>query len=253
MILIILILIIYGIIHREGVYMRILLAEDDKKLNESLTFQLELEGFTVDACYDGEEACYYGEQNIYDVILLDRMLPYMEGTEVLTLLRKKGITTPVILITALGTLSDKVTGLDLGADDYLVKPFAIEELFARIRCVTRRPSTLNTDSDTITSSDITWYINEDRLLGPTGNCTLSKREAALLETFLRRKKQTLSRNFLLLKVWGPDSDVEEGNLDNYIHFLRRRLDGVGSRLQIKTIRGIGYCLQDGENSEHKEK
>lgn len=223
--------------------MRILLVEDDEQLNETLSFQLESEGFTVDSCFDGEEACYYGEQNIYDVILLDRMLPQMEGTEILTLLRKKGITTPVIFLTALGTLSDKVAGLDLGADDYLVKPFAIEELLARIRCVTRRPNTLNKD-DILSVSDITWHIGKDYLLGPSGNCTLSKREAALLETFLRRKNQTLSRNLLLLKVWGPDSDVEDGNLDNYIHFLRRRLKGVGSLLRIKTIRGIGYCLQD---------
>ena len=126
--------------YKEDDQMRILLVEDDEQLNESLTFKLELEGFTVDSCFDGEEACYYGEQNIYDVILLDRMLPRMEGTQVLTTLRKKGITTPIILLTALGTLSDKVTGLDLGADDYLVKPFAIEELFARIRCLTRRPT-----------------------------------------------------------------------------------------------------------------
>ena len=97
-------------------------------------------------------------------------------------------------------------------------------------------------------SDISWYIDEDYLTGPAGNCTLSKREAALLETFLRRKNQTLSRNLLLLKVWGPDSDVEEGNLDNYIHFLRRRLKSVGSQLYIKTIRGIGYCLQDETDS-----
>jgi len=226
--------------------MRILLVEDDESLNESLSFQLEAEGFTVDSCFDGEEACYYGEQNIYDVILLDRMLPHMEGTEVLTTLRGKGIATPVILLTALGTLSDKVTGLDLGADDYLVKPFAIEELLARIRCITRRPNTLSNDKS-ITVSDITWQIDQDRLTGPSGSCTLSKREASLMETFLRRQNQTLSRSLLLLKVWGPDSDVEDGNLDNYIHFLRRRLKGVGSCLQIKTIRGIGYCLQDERN------
>ena len=229
--------------YKEDDLMRILLVEDDEQLNESLTFKLELEGFTVDSCFDGEEACYYGEQNIYDVILLDRMLPRMEGTQVLTTLRKKGITTPIILLTALGTLSDKVTGLDLGADDYLVKPFAIEELFARIRCLTRRPNSLNSDN-VLTISDVIWYMDEDRLQGPSGSCTLSRREAALMETFLRRKDQTLSRNLLLLKVWGPESDVEEGNLDNYIHFLRRRLKGTGSRLQIKTIRGIGYCLQD---------
>ncbi len=223
--------------------MRILLVEDDKQLNKTLSFQLETEGFLVDSCFDGEEACYYGEQNIYDLILLDRMLPHMEGTQVLTALRKKGISTPVIFLTALGSLEDKVMGLDLGADDYLVKPFAIEELLARIRCITRRPNTLN-DTNTLSVSDITWRMDESILSGPSGSYTLSKREAALMETFLRRKDQVLSRNILLLKVWGPDSDVEEGNLDNYIHFLRRRLAGAGSCLQIKTIRGIGYCLQD---------
>lgn len=228
--------------------MRILLAEDDEQLNKTLCFQLESRGFSVDACFDGEEACYYGEQNIYDVILLDRMLPYKEGTKVLTSLREKGITTPVILITALGTLSDKVTGLDLGADDYLVKPFALEELLARIRCVTRRPHILTGD-DLLSVSDISLNVNDCKLCGPGGECSLSKREAALLEAFMRRKDQSLSRSLLLLKVWGPDSDVEEGNLDNYIHFLRRRLRLVNSRVEIKTIRGIGYCLLEKPMSE----
>lgn len=223
--------------------MRILLAEDDKQLNNTLTYQLEQEGFSVDSCLDGEEALFYGAQNIYDMILLDRMLPHMEGTDVLSSLRQKGITTPIILITALGTLSDKVTGLDLGADDYLVKPFDFEELLARIRCVTRRPRAL-TGSDLLTVSDVSWLTSEGILTGPLGKCTLSKREAALFETLMRSKGQTLPRNTLLLKVWGPDSDVEEGNLDNYIHFLRRRLQITGSKLQIKTIRGIGYCLQE---------
>lgn len=223
--------------------MRILLAEDDKQLNNTLAYQLEREGFSVDSCLDGEEALFYGEQNIYDMILLDRMLPHMEGTDVLTSLRGKGVTTPVILITALGTLSDKVTGLDLGADDYLVKPFDFKELLARIRCVARRPHTL-TGSDLLTVADVSWQVSEGILTGPLGKCTLSKREADLFETLMRSKGQTLPRNTLLLKVWGPDSDVEEGNLDNYIHFLRRRLQITGSRLQIKTIRGIGYCLQE---------
>ncbi|MCM1048362.1 MAG: response regulator transcription factor [Clostridiales bacterium] len=222
--------------------MRILLAEDDKQLNSALAYRLEAEGFSVDSCLDGEEALYYGEQNIYDIILLDRMLPHMDGTDVLSALRKVGITTPVILITALGSLSDKVSGLDLGADDYLVKPFEFEELLARIRCVARRPHTI-TENDALTVGDITWQATECILTGPSGCCTLSKRESALLETFLRSKGQTLPRNTLLLKVWGPDSDVEDGNLDNYIHFLRRRLQITGSRLKILTIRGIGYSLQ----------
>lgn len=221
--------------------MRILLAEDDEKLNETLVYGLTRAGFDVDACFDGEDALFYGEQNIYDVILLDRMLPRMEGCDVLATLREKGICAPVILITALGTLSDKVEGLDMGADDYLVKPFALEELLARIRCVTRRPHRI-VDEETLTLSDIAWRPVENRLTGPAGSCTLSKREAALLEAFLKGGSVTLSRSLLLLKVWGPDSDVEEGNLDNYIHFLRRRLKTVGSSLTIKTVRGIGYAL-----------
>lgn len=223
--------------------MRILLAEDDEKLNETLVYGLTQAGFIVDSCFDGTDALFYGEQNIYDVILLDRMLPGLQGTDVLETLRLKGITTPVILITALGTLSDKVEGLDLGADDYLVKPFAQEELFARIRCVTRRPHRI-LDEEALTHADISWFPAECRLTGPSGSCTLSKREAALLETFLKSGGTTLPRNHLLLKVWGPDSDVEEGNLDNYIHFLRRRLRTVGSVLAIKTVRGIGYSLTE---------
>lgn len=221
--------------------MRILLAEDDKKLNESLTNQLISRGFNVDSCYDGEEAFYYAAQNIHDVILLDRMLPNMEGTMVLTKLRKQGVNIPIILITALGTLNDKVTGLNLGADDYLVKPFAFEELLARIQCVTRRSPIIN---QTILPSycDIRFDGTSNTLTGPTGSCTCSKREGAMLETFIKNGGQTLSRNTLLLKVWGPDSDVEEGNLDNYIYFVRRRLKAVGSCLKLRTIRGIGYCL-----------
>ena len=118
--------------------MRLLLIEDDTKLNHSLKYQLEKENFIVDACFDGEEALFYINQGIHDVILLDRMLPLLDGTELLTLMRRKNNSTPVILITALGTLNDKITGLDSGADDYLVKPFEFEELLARIRCVTRR-------------------------------------------------------------------------------------------------------------------
>ena len=222
--------------------MRILLAEDDRDLNKALTWQLIGQGYSVDSCYDGEEALYYGGQNIYDVILLDRMLPCYEGTEVLTALRRKAVNVPIILITALGTLQDKILGLDLGADDYLVKPFEFEELLARIRCVTRRSTMLNAQPDMISYHDVTWSDRDMCLTGPDGSTTLSKREGGLLESFLHMPEQTLAREMLLLKVWGPDSDVEDGNLDNYVYFLRRRLKTVGSLLQIKTIRGVGYKL-----------
>lgn len=222
--------------------MRILLAEDDRDLNKALTWQLTGQGYTVDSCYDGEEAIFYGRQNIYDIILLDRMLPSHEGTEVLTILRNQSINVPIILITALGTLKDKIAGLDLGADDYLVKPFDFEELMARIRCVTRRSLILNPQTDILSYHDVTWSCREMCLTGPDGNSTLSKREGDLLESFLHTPEQIIARETLLLKVWGPDSDVEGGNLDNYVHFLRRRLKTVGSALQIKTIRGVGYGL-----------
>ncbi len=221
--------------------MRILLAEDDKKLNETLTTQLVSRGFDVDSCHDGEEALYYAAQNIHDVILLDRMLPGMEGTMVLTKLRRQGISIPIIIITALGTLNDKVTGLNLGADDYLVKPFAFEELLARIQCVTRRSPVLS-QMELPTYCDISFDEATNTLTGPGGSCTCSRREGAMLEIFVKNGGQTLSRSTLLLKIWGPDSDVEEGNLDNYIYFVRRRLKTVGSRLKLRTIRGIGYCL-----------
>ncbi|MDE7276855.1 MAG: response regulator transcription factor, partial [Lachnospiraceae bacterium] len=186
---------------------------------------------------------YYGKQNIYYIILLYRMQPDREGTEVMTALRQFSVNTPIILITALGLLQDKITGLDLGADDYLVKPFDFEELLARIRCVTRRSLSLNAQPEGILSyHDITWSPREMCLTGPSGDCLLSRREGDLLESFLHAPGQTLAREMLLLKVWGPDSEVENGNLDNYIHFLRRRLKGIGSTLQIKTVWGVGYGL-----------
>ena len=222
--------------------MRILLVEDDPHLNDSLAFQLTSEGFQVDTCQDGEEALYYIEENIHDLILLDRMLPRLSGTNILSQMRQSGNQTPVLLITALGTLEDKVTGLDLGADDYLVKPFAFEELMARIRCVTRRPRKLQLDEQ-LTYGDITYLPDENILRGPHSTCSLSKREGTLLEAFLRSPNQTLSRTLLLTKVWGLDSEVEDGNLDNYIHFLRRRLKTLKSSVRIQTIRGVGYRME----------
>lgn len=221
--------------------MRILLVEDDEKLNEALAFQLRKEGLLVDSCLDGEEALYYIKQKIHDLILLDRMLPLISGTEILSRMRLSGNQTPVIVITALGNLNDRVSGLDLGADDYLVKPFAFEELMARIRCVTRRPRKLEL-GEKLCFGDLIYHMEEYTLTGPAGSCRLSKREGTLLEAFLRNPGQTLSRSLLLTKVWGMESDVEDGNLDNYIHFLRRRLIFLESSVKIHTIRGIGYRI-----------
>lgn len=223
--------------------MRILLIEDDPGLCDSLSYQLKDAGYLVDICEDGEDAFYYIEQKIYDCILLDRMLPHVDGLTILKQLRTQNDTTPVIFLTALGELEDKVNGLEAGADDYLVKPFAFEELEARIHCISRRPRQWK-GSDVCKYGDLTYSSGENILTGPTGHCTLSKKEGALMEVLLNNHTQTLPRMTLLTKVWGPDAEVEEGNLDNYMYFIRRRLISVGSHVKIKTARGIGYRLEN---------
>lgn len=222
--------------------MRILLIEDDINLCDSLSFQLEKESFSVDLCHDGNDALHFIQQHAYDLILLDRMLPGKDGIQVLEELRHSGIKIPVIMITALGELHDKVDGLDSGADDYIVKPFAYEELMARIRSINRRPLHWTSNS-LLEVADICLDTSRKLLTKSPAFCTLSKRESDLLEVFLRNPDQTLPRNLLLAKVWGPDAEVEEGNLDNYIHFLRRRLKTVQSVLKLTTIRGVGYRLE----------
>jgi len=223
--------------------MRILIVEDDEKLCELLTYQLSRESFAVDCCYTGGEAMLYIEQNIYDLILLDRMLPEVDGLSILKKIRNQGLDVPVILITALGQLNDKVEGLDMGADDYLVKPFAFQELMARIRSINRRPRKLEQDN-TLRIGDMELHPDELSLTGPLGSCSLSKRECALLESFFRTPERILPRKTLLLKIWGPNSEVEDSNLDNYIHFLRRRIASVGSLAKLTTARGVGYRLEN---------
>lgn len=223
--------------------MRILLVEDDLNLCESISFQLEKEGFSVDSCHDGDDALHWIHQHAHDLILLDRMIPGINGLQVLKKIRAEGIETPVILITALGELRDKVDGLETGADDYIVKPFAFEELLARIRSISRRPMQWK-GSSSLKAGDLTFDPHKKQLSKGVLNCSLSKREADLMETFLRNQGQILPRDVLLSRVWGPDAGVEDGNLDNYIHFLRRRLKTVESRMTLKTVRGIGYCLEE---------
>lgn len=222
--------------------MRILIIDDDVKLCQSLSYKLKKEGFSVDICHNGEDGLYLAFQNAHDLILLDRMLPTMSGTMLLSRLRESGSTTPVILVTALGEIHDRVQGLDTGADDYLVKPIAYEELMARIRCISRRPRKIEIMQH-VACGDVTLHTLEKVLYKDSLSCSLSKKEGELMEVFLKNPNRVLPRMLLLVKVWGPDAEIEDGNLDNYIHFLRRRLRTVDSLLTIKTIRGIGYRLE----------
>lgn len=224
--------------------MRILLVEDDKDLCDTVKFQLIKAGYDADSCYNGQDACYYALEHPYDVIILDRMLPQLDGISILQYLRRNGIATPVIITTALDGINDRIDGLDAGADDYLVKPYATEELMARIRAVTRRPGQLKGDSEQA-FSNIRLNPLDLTLSGPGGTVTLSRREGALMEYLIRNSGQTLQRSMILSYVWGPDSEVEEGNLDNYIYFLRRRLKTIRASAQIRTIHGIGYRLETG--------
>ncbi len=222
--------------------MRILLIEDDMNLCDTLSFQLKREGHEVELCHDGRDGLDLFIQDAYDLILLDRMLPTMNGLLVLKKARNAGVHTPVIMITALGELYDRIEGLDTGADDYLTKPFAFEELMARIRSLGRRSGKWETH-ETLSYGDISYDPGMRELFGPAGSLLLSGREGRLLEVFLREPDAVLRRMVLLSRVWGADAAVEESNLDTYIHFLRKRLHTVGSILTLSTIRGVGYRLE----------
>ncbi len=222
--------------------MKILLIEDDKNLCEMLRFQLEKEHHEVTICNNGRDGLDLFLQDAYDLVLLDRMLPTMNGLLILQKARRSGISTPVIIITALGELYDRVEGLDCGADDYLVKPFAYEELAARIRSIGRRNHVYD-DNNLFSYADLTYDSRLRELTGPDGSMQLSGREGRLLEVFLQNPDTTLQRLVLLSRVWGADAPVEESNLDTYIHFVRKRLQQIGSHATIETVRGIGYCIR----------
>ena len=223
--------------------MKILLIEDDKNLCDILKFQLNQEMHDVDICHDGRDGLDLFLQDAYDLVLLDRMLPTMNGLLVLKKARAQGVHTPVILITALGELYDRIEGLDTGADDYLVKPFAFEELSARIRSLGRRTGRYE-ENDLLCLGDLCYDAALRSLRGPLGSIRLSGKEGRLLEVLLRDAGTPLRRMVILSRVWGADAPVEEGNLDTYIHFLRKRLSHVGSTVSIATMRGIGYLMKE---------
>ncbi len=223
--------------------MRILLIEDDEDLCEALTFQLKKEGYETDICHRGDEAIYYGNSVSYDIIILDRMLPLVDGLTVLKSLRKNKMTTPVIMVTAMNGINDRIDGLDSGADDYLVKPFDTGELLARIRALSRRPRGME-NTGLLQFSNVSLDTKKHILTADSSSVSLSNKECRLLELFMRNRGQILTREHILSKVWGSESYVEDGNLDNYIYFIRRRLRSINCRAVIKTIHSVGYRLEE---------
>ena len=222
--------------------MKVLMIEDDQELCQLVCLALQEAGYETDTCHTGSDGLFYAKSQVYDAIILDRMLHEIDGLTVLEALRRHKVLTPVILATALNSLSDRIHGLDAGADDYLVKPFAIEELLARIRAVTRRPGNLQTASD-LTFSGLQLNPLNHQLSYSQTVVTLSKKEAALLSYFMKNPNQTLPRSMILSYVWGSTSDVEEGNLDNYVYFLRRRLKALMAPVKLTTVHGVGYRLE----------
>lgn len=223
--------------------MRLLIIEDDQNLADVLSLQLQHEGFETDCIYHGADAVFYSLQNVYDVIILDRMLPGMDGLTILKLLRENQIHTPVILATALDSIEERITGLNCGADDYIIKPYDIRELIARIYALVRRPSNLE-NVKTLSFGDLVFDLAEGNLSVGERKIHLSKRERLLLECFLKNPNQTLSRQLIYTRIWGIDGEVEDGNLDTYIYYLRKHLRSLGSHVQISTVHGTGYKLEE---------
>lgn len=222
--------------------MKLLVIEDDPAQRDLLIRLLEREGFAVTWLADGAEGLYALRRGGFDLAIVDRLLPGLDGITLLKRYRSTGGTLPVLLLTALGAVQDRVTGLDAGADDYLAKPYAPQELLARVRALLRRPSALQADG--LQFADLRLELSSGSLHGPAGSCALSRREAALLACFLSNPNQVLSRAQLLDSAWGDAVEVEERNIDNFILFVRRRLKNIGSRTVIATVRGFGYRIEE---------
>ena len=223
--------------------MRILLAEDEKRMANALVEILHQEKYDVDHVLDGEEASIALDSNIYDLIILDIMMPYKNGFEVCKEARLKGIKTPILMLTAKSGIDDKVDGLDSGADDYLTKPFQTKELLARIRALTRRNGEV-LDNKIIYGDlalDKNTYVLECKTTN--NNVALSAKEYKVMEYMMQNNNQIITREQFATKIWGFDSEVEYNNVEVYMTFVRRKLNYIGSKAEIKAIRNIGYQLR----------
>lgn len=222
--------------------MRLLLVEDEKQLSEALQQILIRNKYSVDPVYNGDEGLDYALTGVYDVIILDIMLPKLNGLEILKMIRKRKISTPVILLTAKGSVEDKILGLDSGADDYLPKPFSPDELLARLRALTRRNGDF-INENILEFSDIRLNLSTYDMEVNDNSITLTQKEFEILKYFMQRPKLVVSKDDLITKLWGFDSNVEHNNIEVYISFLRKKLAYVESDVKITTIRRVGYRLE----------
>ena len=220
--------------------MRILVVEDEKEISDIIKSKLEKEKYIVDTIYDGLEGYYKICSGLYDLVILDVMLPNMDGFTILKKIREEKIKTKVIMLTAKSTLSDKLEGLENGADDYVTKPFHIEELLARINIQ------LNKNKKNILEYyDLELNMDNSKLYCKTTNCTVELvcKEYLIMEYLINNKDSILSKDMIYDKVWGLENSIESNNLEAYLSFLRKKLKAIGSKVNIKVVRNIGYKLE----------
>lgn len=223
--------------------MRVLIVEDEKRMANFIQRGLKEEGYAVDVAGDGEEGWEYASVNEYDVIILDWMLPKMDGLMLCGKIREAGYRTPVLMLTVRDTVEDKIKGLDQGADDYLTKPFSFEELLARLRALTRRPRELQ-EQTTLKAGNLNLDLVSHKVFIGTEQINLSQKEFALLEFLIRKKGQVVSRSQIAEHVWDIHFDPMSNTIDVFINFLRKKIDGNRKKSRIETVRGSGYRLHD---------
>lgn len=221
--------------------MRLLLAEDEEALSKALVTILKHNNYAVDAVYDGQQALDYLECGIYDGLILDLMMPKVDGITVLKTIRQKGNKIPVLILTAKSEVDDKVFGLDCGADDYLIKPFVTKELLARIRAMTRRQSDLQDNA--LVYGDLRLDRTSFELISQKGKLLLTAKEFQIMEMFMMNPKCILSAEQLMDRVWGLESETEISVVWTYISYLRKKLKTLDSSVTIKAVRNVGYTLE----------
>lgn len=221
--------------------MQILIVEDEKRLAEALKQILLEEKYMADIVYDGKDGLEYGMSGIYDVIILDIMLPYKNGFQVAFELRQNKIDTPILMLTAKDTVPDKVSGLNSGADDYMTKPFAPEELLARIKALTRRKGEVVLEE--MSFGDFSFNASTNQLFNGIKSVHLNFKEAEILKLFISKPDIIISKDEIITKVWGYDSDAGSNNVEAYISFLRRKLSFINSSSEIKSVKKLGYRLE----------
>lgn len=222
--------------------MRILIVEDDQSLHRIIRRRLTEEGYAVDGCFDGEDALHYMESEVYDCVILDWMLPKKDGVIVLREFRNHGFRTPVLMLTAKDSVTDRVEGLDAGADDYLTKPFAYDELSARVRALLRR--TTESKNNKLQIANLVMDLSMHSVFRGEKEILLTSREYALLEYFLRNQGQVLTRSQIADHVWNYDFDYDSNVVDVYVRYLRNKIDKGYEEPLIHTVRGYGYVVKE---------